>query len=99
MRIEFSTVGDGTNVQVLLIEDLGQLGAERVEVTTDRIYTADHQGGIWYGEELGQPVSARQLFEWVEDSWAPPVIGGRYGKYHPYWTEREEKRKQREAGL
>ena len=91
MRIEFSTIGDGTNVEVSLIDNDG--------FAQDRVYTADHKGGLHFGDDQKVPVSARQLFEWVEDSWAPPVIGGRYGKYHPYWTEREEKRKQREAGL
>ena len=89
MRIEFSTVGDGTNIEVRLIDD-GNL-------FIDRVFTADHKGGLHFGDDQTVPVNARQLFEWVEDSWAPPVIGGKYGKYHPYWTEREEKRKQREA--
>ena len=89
MRIEFSTIGDNTNIEVRLIDNDG--------FTEDRVYTADHQGGLHFGDDQSVPVNARQLFEWVEDSWAPPIIGGRYGKSHPYWTEREEKRKQREA--
>ena len=91
MRIEFSTIGDNTNIEVRLIDNDG--------FTEDRVYTADHKGGLHFGDDQKVPVSARQLFEWVEDSWAPPIIGGRHSKYHPYWTEREEKRKQREAGL
>ena len=92
MRIEFSLISDGTNVQVLLIEDLGGY-----EISVDRIYTADHRGGIHFGEDQGQPVSARQLFEWVEDSWKPPVIGGRLAYLHPYWQEREEAKARRTA--
>ena len=90
MRIEFQTIGDGTNVEVSLIEDIS---------TLDRIYTADHKGGLHYGEERGVPIRVADLFEWVEESWAPPIIGGRYGRFHPYWHEREEKRKQREQSF
>lgn len=90
MTIEFSIIGDGTNVEVSLIDNDG--------FPVDRVYTADHQGGLHYGEEQGAPIRARDLFEWVETSWAPPVIGGRYAHLHPYWREREEKRKQRLYG-
>ena len=75
MRIEFQIIGDGTNVEVLLLDDLG---------VRDRAYTADHKGGIHYGEERGVPINARQLFQWVEQSWCPPIIGGRYSALHPY---------------
>jgi hypothetical protein len=87
MIIEFSIIGDGTNVEVSLIDNDGFL--------VDRIYTADHQGGIHYGDDQKVSISARQLFEWVEDSWAPPVIGGKFGHLHPYWHERAERRKAR----
>jgi hypothetical protein len=33
------------------------------------------------------------LFQHIEESWAKPIIGGRYSALHPYWHEREEKRK------
>lgn len=92
MKIEFRICGDGTNVEVLLLEYLG--GSESV---VDRICTADHAGGIWFGNDQLEPVSVRQLFEWVEDCWAPPVIGGRYGRWHPYWQERKDARVRREA--
>ena len=92
MRIEFRTCGDGTNIEVILIE---RLGLDYSESSVDRIFTADHRGGIWYGDDQPEPVSARQLFEWVEDSWAPPVIGGRFGWLHPYWNERKEARRRR----
>ena len=92
MKIEFGVIGNGINVEVLLVEDLGDN-----EVVADRIYTADHQGGIHYGEERGVPISARQIFQWVEESWAKPVIGGRYGHMHPYWAEREAKREAKRA--
>jgi hypothetical protein len=68
-------------------------GETPFESTIDRIYTADHAGGVHYSEDRGIPINARQLFQWVEESWAKPIIGGRYGHLHPYWTEREEKRK------
>lgn len=95
MKIEFATVGDGTNVEVLLIECL-DAGWPPAEAVVDRAYTADHRGGIHYGEERGIPINARQLFQWVEESWAKPIIGGRYAALRPYWTERQEKRKARE---
>jgi hypothetical protein len=87
MIIEFRTCGDGTNVEVSLIDDLG---------VRDRIYTADHAGGIHYGEERGVPIKALQIFQWIEQSWARPIIGGRYSASHLYWAEREEKRKANE---
>ena len=96
MKIEFSSIGDGTNVQVLLIDRL-DAGEPPAEAVIDRVYTADHQGGIHYGEERGVPISARQIFQWVEESWAKPVIGGRYGHIHPYWAEREAKREAKRA--
>lgn len=92
MKIEFSTIGDGTNIQVTLYEELG--GTDSI---VDRCYTADHRGGIYYGEDQRISVSAWRLFEWVEDSWLPPVIGGKYGAQHPYWQERLEKRQRRAA--
>jgi hypothetical protein len=81
MKVEFETIGDGTNIQVRLIDDFG---------VRDHIYTADHRGGIHYGEERAIPISAHQLFRWVEESWAPPIIGGKYAHLHPYWYERGE---------
>jgi hypothetical protein len=92
MRIEFRTCGSGTNIEVLLLEDLG--GTESV---VDRIHTAQNAGDIHYEQDRDIPVSARQLFEWVEDCWAPPVIGGRFGWLHPYWNERKEARRRREV--
>ena len=94
MKIEFSTIGDGTNVEVSLLEDLG--GTDH---TVDRIYTADHQGGLHFDMERGVPCHAQQLFQWVEDSWAKPIIGGRYGHLHPYWYERKEKRKRQNMAM
>jgi hypothetical protein len=94
MIIEFAIVGDGTNIEVLLIDRL-DAGEPPAEAVVDHIYTADHKGGIHYGDDQKVPVSARQLFEWVEDSWYPPIIGGKYSNLHPYWTERAEKRKAR----
>jgi hypothetical protein len=91
VKIEFGVIGDGTNVQVSLLEDLGG-----VEVVADRLYTADHQGGIHYGEDRKVPISARGLFAWVDGSWADPIIGGRYASAHPYWAEREAARKRRQ---
>jgi hypothetical protein len=87
MKIEFQTVGNGTNVEVLLIDDFG---------VYDRAYSADHQARFHYPEDRGIPINARQLFQHVEETWAPPFIGGRYGRFHPYWAEREEKRKARQ---
>ena len=88
MKIEFGTIGDGTNIEVSLIDN--------DDLPLDRVYTADHRGGLYFDEERGVSVNAANLFEWVEDCWAKPIIGGRYGHLHPYWHEREEKRKQRQ---
>jgi hypothetical protein len=81
MRIEFNDWG--TNVEVLLLDDLG---------VCDRAYTADHQARFHYPEDRGIPINARQLFQWVEETWAPPIIGGRHSALHPYWVEREGKK-------
>lgn len=86
MKIEFQTCGDGANIKVCLIDDIG---------VQDRIFTADHKGGIYYGVENKVPISARQLFQWVEQSWAPPIIGGRYAALHPYWHERKMRNENR----
>ena len=95
MKIEFSAFANGTNIQVLLIDTL-DAGEPPAEAVIDRIYTADHRGGIHFGEERGVSIRARQLFQWVEESWAKPLIGGRYASSHPYWTERAERKRQRE---
>ena len=97
MRIEFSYVGNGTNSAVRLVEDLTSVdGVASFESTVDHIFTADRQARFHYPEDRGIPVNARQLFQTVEETWAPPIIGGRYGRFHPYFAEREEKRKARE---
>ena len=80
MRIEFSTCGNGTNVEILLLDDLG---------VRDRAYSADHTGRFQYGET---PINARQLFQHIEEFWAKPIIGGRYSVHHPYWEERRKVR-------
>lgn len=89
MRIEFAAT-PGPNVEVRLLEDLS--GSE---VLCDRVYTADHKGGMWYGVEMGVPIRVAEIFSWVEDCWSPPVIGGRWARFHPYWQERAEKRARR----
>ena len=86
MRIEFATIGDGTSVEVRLLEDLGG-----TEVVSDRIYTADHQVRIHFGVNFGVPLSARGLFRLLEKGCRPPVIGGKFAAYHPYWAERRKK--------
>jgi hypothetical protein len=95
MIIEFSYVGNGTNIGVFLIDRL-DAGWPPAEAVVDRIFTADRQARFHYPEERGIPVNARQVFQAVEETWAPPIIGGRYGRFHPYFAEREEKRKARE---
>ena len=94
MRIEFSYCGNGTNVEVFLIDRL-DAGEPPAEAVVDRIFTADHQARFHYPEDRGIPINARQVFQAVEETWAPPVIGGRYAASHPYWVEREEKRRAR----
>ena len=98
MRIEFSYCGNGTNTEVRLVEDLAWADGETLfESTVDRIYSADHAGGFHYPEDRGIPINARQLFQTVEETWAPPIIGGRYSALHPYWEERRQRAKN-EAG-
>ncbi len=89
MKIEFSDMG--TNVEVRLLENLG--GQDAVK---ERIYTNDHQAGIWFGEDLGVTVNAADMFEWVLTCWSPPTIGGKYAYLHPYWHELEQKKLLRE---
>ena len=85
MKIEFASIGDGTNIEVLLIDEIG---------TRDSFYSSDRQVGFHWDKV---PVHAKQLFQTLEEGLAPPVIGGRFAKFHPYWREREEKRKARHA--
>ncbi len=90
MKIEFSTLGEGTNIQVALLEMLGE-----TEVVKDRFYTDAHHlnlGG-------GYCVKAEDLFLRLEDILPPPIIGGEWGHLHPYWHEREERRKRRVQNL
>ena len=81
MKIEFSTIGDGTNVQVALLEDLGD-----IEVVKDRFYTKDHHLNLGGGYRW----RSEDTFFRLEDILQPPIIGGKWADHHPYWHEREE---------
>jgi hypothetical protein len=91
VRIEFALLGDGTNVEVLLLEDLG--GWESVR---DRFSTATHQ--FPFCMVPGSPqCDYEETFYDLELVMQPPKIGGRYAWLHPYWHERAEKRRLRES--
>lgn len=94
MKIEFATIGDGTNVEVRLTEDLG--GAE---ATVDRFYSAQHRLDYYYNRGGGMVrfVNVREEYERLEELMLEPIIGGKLNQLHPYWHERAEKRKQRDA--
>jgi hypothetical protein len=95
MKIEFAAVGDGTNVEVLLIDCL-DAGWPPAEAVVDRFYTACHQFQICARPSKPEYMSCKQFFMYLEDVLVPPVIGGRYSALHIYWAERAEKRKARQ---
>jgi hypothetical protein len=75
--IEFATIGDGTNVQVTLLEMLGE-----TEVVAREFYTGAHQLNT-----SGIHMDARQLFLKLENHLPPPKIGGQFAAFHPYWKD------------
>ena len=89
MRVEFATIGNGTNIQVSLLEMLGD-----TEVVTDRFYSAQHQFRLEM--EMDEALAAwdSYCFPVLEDLMLSPIIGGSFSHLHPYW---EERRKRREA--
>jgi hypothetical protein len=89
MKIEFSYCGNGTNIEVSLIEDLG--GTEH---TFDKFWTATHRFPFCMVPGSSACDYAQTFYD-MEAVMAPPIIGGHYGHLHPYWAERAEKRKVR----
>ena len=92
MKIEFGIIGDGTNIQVLLLEELG--GSELLR---DRFYSRDHQLQICARPSKPEYMSCERFFAYLEETLSAPIIGGKYGAQHPYWQERLEKRQRRAA--
>jgi hypothetical protein len=90
VKIEFSTLGDGTNIQVSLIEILGD-----AEVVNDRFYSSQHFIEKLYLTPRWSMVSCKQVFRDLEGVMQPPIIGGEWGHLHPYWNERSEANKRR----
>ena len=103
MRIEFSTIGDGTNVEVTLFEMLGD-----AEVVKGRFYSAQHQ--IAFSDDFGavcrpgwrEPLitppdnfNVEHIFMVAEVIMDKPIIGGQFAAFHPYWHERKERRNRR----
>jgi hypothetical protein len=91
VKIEFSIVGDGTNIQVSLLEEMG--GLERVK---DRFYTQEHHIHTlgWFSD----PVlfsGVERIFENLEEVLQPPIIAGKWGHLHPYWEQRRAVRMNR----
>lgn len=83
MRIEFQTIGDGTNVQVLLIdEQIPGWG------TVALFYTSQHHFDLTYSAEgMPYPWESRSLFSALEEMSAQPKIGGYFADFHPYWKD------------
>jgi hypothetical protein len=90
MKIEFAVVGDGTNVEVRLSEELSGC-----EVTKDRFYTQQHQLQICARPGKPEYMLCEKFFIYLEEVLPLPVIGGRYAHLHPYWQEREARKKKR----
>lgn len=91
MRIEFAAIGDGANVEVLLLEDIS--GSE---VKKDRFYTQQRQ--FQFCARPGKPeyMSCEKFFAYLEEMMLPPVIGGNYAYLHPYREERKVRRRERQ---
>jgi hypothetical protein len=90
VRIEFAVIGDGTNVQVSLIDE-----KEPGWGIVDRFYTASHEMQVTSFKTEDVPFHAKATFEMAEAFLAPPVIGGQFAPFHPYWKEREQARARR----
>lgn len=90
MKIEFSIIGDGTNIQVALLE----MG----ETVKDRFYTATHKFPLCLIPNSPQ-CEYEQTFYDLEEVMGPPKIWGPLGHLHPYWQEREEVKKRRVQNL
>lgn len=91
MKIEFSILGDGTNVQVALLETLGE-----TEFIKDRFYTALHRFPLCMPRT---GCDYERTFYDLEDVMDPPKIGGALGHLHPYWAERAEVKRKRLQNL
>lgn len=75
MRIEFGTIGNGTNVEVMLIDE-----KEPGWGIVDRFYTAAHGFDL----QIDAPLD-REWFFGLEDVLPKPIIGGQFADFHPYW--------------
>lgn len=89
MKIEFSLIGDGTNIQVALLEMLGE-----TEVVRDRFYSSRHNFPFCMVPNSPE-CDYEETFYGLEEVMGPPKIGGELGHLHPYWAEREAARKKR----
>jgi hypothetical protein len=93
MKIEFASIGDGTNIQVSLIEMLGDS-----EVIKDRFYTAQHSFPLCMVKTMNAEEYVQTFYD-LEEVMSKPIIGGCWSHLHPYWAEREERRKRRLQNL
>lgn len=89
MKIEFASIGDGTNVQVSLMEILGDS-----EVIRDRFYTAQRKFPFCMVKTMNAEEYVQTFYD-LEEVMRKPVIGGRWAHLHPYWAERQDIRKRR----
>ena len=88
MRIEF--VAGQVNTEIVLFENLDS----ETEVQKDRIFTSNKGFNLteWL---LDRPATVEPLFYSLESVLPPPVIAGDWAAHHPYWAEREAKKKRR----
>jgi hypothetical protein len=91
MKIEFRIVGDGTNIQVSLIETFPM--SEGAYFVKDSFYTATHKLPLIIF--VGGGLHWEEAFEKLEDSMEPPIIAGEYAHLHPYWEQRRAVREKR----
>lgn len=82
MRIEFQTIGDGTNIEVLLIDEI-EPGLGIVK----RFYTCAHG----FECRITEPITEEWFVE-VYSLCPPPIIGGQFARFHPYWKDHPEQK-------
>ena len=93
MKIEFASIGSGINIQVSLLEMIGE-----TEVINDRFYTCAHGIDIRPRPQLPlQPFNCRDTFYRAEEALPSPIIGGLFPDLHPHWAERAERKRKREV--
>ena len=88
MRIEFQYWPG--NVQVELVDDLGQMAKSFYTQTRRFLYEGLSSGP--------QRVNAEAMYETLYELLSPPVIGGELGHLHEYWTGHPEQANRSKQG-